>query len=192
MKIGLVGFKQVGKSTAAEHLRKTYGFERINFKYGMIAKMLEDFPDFIPAYCEEREKHYWDVKPWTFGRLNQEKPKTWRAFMINYGTDLWRTIENNIWVRKWGEKAQEYNNVVADDVRFLNEAEMVKDEGGILIRLNRPDVTTGGDHRSETEQLAIKCDYTIEFGSGDFETLYAELDHFIGNFHKSPHQQHVI
>ena len=182
MIIGLVGFKEVGKSTAAEHLREMYCFERINFKDGMLAQMLINFPDFIPAFCRLMDKHYWDGRAWTFGRLNQEKPEAWRAFMVNFGTDLWRQIDNNIWVDKWGEKVQEYNMVVADDVRFLNEAEKLKQMGGILIRLTRPDVTTGGNHKSETEQNQIVADYTINVNVGDHAGLYAMLNQIIDSY----------
>lgn len=175
MIIGLIGFKQVGKSTAAEHLRMR-GFTRVNFKDGMLEQMLVNFPDFIPALCRLMEKHYWDGQPWTFERLNREKPEVWRAFMVNFGTDLWRIIEDNVWVRRWVENAQKHTNVVADDVRFVNEAEAIKDQGGILIRLIRPDVTTGGNHKSETEQLDIVADYTITVEKGEHQKLYDELD----------------
>ena len=183
MIIGLIGFKRVGKSTAAEYLHKQYLYDRVNFKDGMLAKMLEDFPDFIPALCRLMEKHYWDGKAWTFERLNREKPEVWRTFMVNYGTDLWRVIENNIWVRKWGERAEDLTNVVADDVRFINEANKVKEVGGILIRLIRPDITTGGAHASETEQLEIVADYTIEVGEGEQEELFRQHDAIIDKTH---------
>ena len=40
---------------------------------------------------------------------------------------------------------------VITDVRFNNEAEAIKERGGLLIRVNRPDANSSDTHISETE-----------------------------------------
>jgi len=168
--IGLVGFKQVGKSTAAKYLEDKYGFTRHNFKDAMVQEIKDNFPNLI----EELEIHYNLSTP----QLFIQKPPLMRALMVNYGTDVRRKDDPDYWTRQW-VKNLVTQKTVADDVRFLNEAAAVKIEGGIIIRLTRSDIPTGGDHASETEQLEIVADHTIECDPGDHESLYRALDDII-------------
>lgn len=69
--------------------------------------------------------------------------------------------------------------IEVDDCRFLNEAASVKKYGGTIVELQRPDITSGGTHKSETEQLEIVADHVIECVVGDHEKLYKELDKIV-------------
>lgn len=179
MIIGLIGFKQVGKSTAAKHLEGR-GFTRINMKDALVAELKQNFPDLIQAIIDIMEKEYWEGKPWTFERLVAEKPPLFRALMQNYGTEVRRGDKDSYWTDRWIEAAgYEGDGIVVDDVRFKNEAEAVRSRGGILIRLVRPDVATGGTHASETEQLEIVADHTIDVMQGEHQKLYDALDNII-------------
>ena len=170
MLIGLVGFKQVGKSTAAKYLEDKYGFTRHNFKDALVQELKDNFPNLI----EELEIHYNLSTP----QLFIQKPPLMRALMQNYGTDVRRKDSPNYWTQQW-VKNLDIGKTVVDDVRFLNEAEAVKLGGGIIIRLTRSDIETGGTHLSETEQLEIVADHTIECDPGDHEALYRALDDII-------------
>jgi len=181
--IAFTGYKRTGKSTAAEYLEKEYGYVRHNFKDGLISELKERFPDLL----EEILVTYMDYGDYFFNightveNLFTTKPPLIRALMQNYGTEVRRRDNPEYWVYKWFKKAvaiQKYqpSNIVTDDVRFLNEAEAVKDFGGIIIRLTRPDIETGGDHSSETEQLEIEADYTIKCVPGDISHLHRALD----------------
>lgn len=184
MIIGLIGFKQVGKSTAAQYLQDTHGFVRVNMKDALIAELKQNFPDLIEAFgkiYDGNPMHYDGMKPWTAERLFAEKPLGFRELMQNYGTQVRRGDRESYWTDQWRKAVYHKNgvNVVTDDVRFLNEAEAVRSEGGILIRLVRPDLPTGGTHVSETEQLEIIADYTIEVNKGEHNLLYLQLDRII-------------
>jgi hypothetical protein len=97
--------------------------------------------------------------------------------MQNYGTEVRRKENPDYWVDQYLNTLHEIEQkVVTDDVRFLNEARAIKLGLGTIIRIIRTDITTGGDHSSETEQLQIQADYTIEVNPGEHEKLYAELD----------------
>jgi hypothetical protein len=52
-------------------------------------------------------------------------------------------------VRCWKGRAQRFDAVVADDVRFPNEAKMIKLLGGEMWRIDRPDAVRTFDHASE-------------------------------------------
>ena len=110
------------------------------------------------------------------------KPPLIRALLQNYGTEVRRKENPDYWVNEWwGAYKMNYvlKNVVVDDVRFLNEAKEIKSNYGTIIRIVRTDITSGGEHVSETEMLDIVPDYTIEVGPGEHEKLYTALDKII-------------
>lgn len=177
--IGLIGFKQVGKSTAAKYLEDKYGFVRHNMKDALVAEIKQNFPDLLweimTIYNEQDTGYMID----SVEQLFVVKPPLMRALLQNYGTEVRRRDDDDYWVHQWIDNLPDCN-VVADDVRFINEGAAVEGCDGILIRLTRPDITTGGSHPSETEQLEIEADYTIECQPGGHEELYRQLDGIIG------------
>jgi hypothetical protein len=72
------------------------------------------------------------------------------------------TLGQDFWVRHMSARMRHANKdkVVISDVRFPNEADWVRDNGGVLIRI--VDGTQHTDcHPSETEQLSIKEDLSL-------------------------------
>lgn len=81
-----------------------------------------------------------------------------RKFLQLFGTEVGRAIDPNLWVKslladyREAVFSAEINHIpdwIVTDVRFPNEAEAIKAEGGILIRVNR-DTSVVDDHPSET------------------------------------------
>jgi len=77
-----------------------------------------------------------------------------RHMMQTLGTEWGRAcIHPDFWVMIARAEAQRImdngGSVVIDDVRFSNEAAMIRDLGGELWRIERPGVTYSGDHSSE-------------------------------------------
>jgi hypothetical protein len=112
----------------------------------------------------------------TIDDLFIQKPPLLRALMQNYGTEVRRGDDDYYWVNEWIKRIPTGNPIVTDDVRFINESKAVYHLGGTIIRLVRTDIPTGGEHVSETEQLQIVPDFTIECNRGEQEKLYTELD----------------
>jgi len=53
-------------------------------------------------------------------------------------------------------------NVVVDDLRFPNEAKFVKEQGGVIIQILRPDLPESLDgHASEKYWEEIDPDYVV-------------------------------
>lgn len=170
----LIGFQRVGKTTAAKYIEGK-GYRRINFKDALIAEIKKNFPDLLLVLSD-----YYEM---TIDELFEKKPLAVRALLQNYGTEVRRGDKSNYWIEKWEQSVfnlvedfKTLPNVVVDDVRFQDEAEAVKKLGGKLIRLIRTDITSGGFHASETQNLAIKEDYTILCESGSHDKLYNALD----------------
>lgn len=177
MLIGLTGYQKSGKSTAAKHLEDK-GYTRINFKDALITEMKENMPDVLHKLgqiysTQQRQSHEVGVD-WLF----DVKPPVMRALMQNYGTDTRRKDRDSYWIDKWEAAYCEHHPAatVADDVRFLNEADAIKRYGGKIIRIVRSDIQGGGTHASETEMDQIVPDYTIEVAEGDVDKLYEALD----------------
>ena len=83
-------------------------------------------------------------------------------------------------MRKWIEKVVNEGwingNVVVDDCRFLNEANTVKLNGGIIIRVLKIGQVSSDAHGSETEMNNIKSDYLVSADPGGNEMLLSQID----------------
>lgn len=170
MIIGICGHKFSGKSTVARLLAKVTGYEIKSFAdklkditcvlSGCTREQLEDYdfketqlvPDYLRPYCG-----------------NAEKP-TFRAFLQRFGSDVMRNINNNIWIDCTLAECKE--NAIISDVRFPNEADAIKEHGGIIIKIVRDDVATRDSHQSEIHIDEIKADYTIHNCQGLEELIH--------------------
>ena len=187
MIIGLVGYKGSGKTTACNIIKKHLDdVVQINFKDALIAEIKEKFPDLLGAILDNlNEECPPGSRPHNLQDLFDWKPPLVRTLMQNYGTDVRRKEDDDYWVRIWTSNMQLESatsdpfglpkDVLTDDVRFHNEAKAIKGLGGILIRLERTDLKATDQHRSETEQKEIECDYTITCGAGELDKLETEL-----------------
>jgi hypothetical protein len=73
-----------------------------------------------------------------------------RRILQTLGTEWGRQlILDDVWVRCWQAQASRHDNVVTDDVRFLNEAKAVKAMGGQMWKVVRQNVVHDGSHISE-------------------------------------------
>jgi hypothetical protein len=171
------GKKQSGKSTAVAYLHSLRGMTKVNFKDALVGEIVQNFPDLIPHIIEYTERRNYDGgNPLTVARLIAEKPPLFRTLMQNYGTEVRRRDDPDYWVNQWKESVRQVKgDITTDDVRFANEAKAVREMGGVVIRIVRPDQTNTDTHVSETEMDAIHPDYTIEAITGDFENLYEKL-----------------
>ncbi len=176
MIVGITGFIGSGKSTAANYLSEKYGLKQESFAsnlkdavsciFGIDRNLLEGVVD---RELRELPDEYWSQK---LG--NPTSPR----FLLQYiGTDLFRGWKPDIWV--WSlEKKLGPNSVIAD-VRWKNEAEMIKRKKGIIIRIDpRVDPDPSTIHYSEKEVLEITPDYVIR-NDGTVNELYKKLDFFI-------------
>ena len=89
-----------------------------------------------------------------------------RHMMQTLGTEWGRAcIHPDFWVMIARAKAERIladgGSVVIDDVRFPNEAAMIRELGGELWRIERPGVIYSGDHSSEGGLEGITPDRVI-------------------------------
>ena len=179
--IAFVGKAGSGKTAAAKYLVDKYGYTRLSFSDGLKKMLLMGLN--VPF------EHLYGYKK------NEPCPQlcevTARHAMITLGTEWGRNlIHPRIWVRTLDLQmcklmSKGYKKFVIDDVRFLNEAQWVKDihKDSVdiiktrLLRLVR-DNNNKIDHQSETEQDSIE-DNGVIYNNGPFESLYSTLDKLI-------------
>lgn len=149
--IGLVGRKGSGKDTAAEALTRQ-GWIRLAF-----ATPLRSVVQTMFLLSDEQcDDPVLKEKPGPMG-------VSYRRGMQVVGTELVRrqlTIHlpelghESFWVqhmrRSIAQARQEGKRVVITDVRFRDEAEMIRQVGGRLVHVRRPGVDTSDLHASET------------------------------------------
>lgn len=171
MIIGLSGYAKSGKDTVAEIIQDAqpnkWEVKKFSGKLKQIASILTGFhhnwfedQDFKSSILgEEWWKNYGDFYHQT----------TVRDFLQILGTDAIRNgLHNNAWVNALmadykPAKMDQYNpsNWIITDCRFPNEAESIKDRGGIIIRVDRPGVEPVNAHPSETALDNWDFDYRI-------------------------------
>lgn len=159
--MGLAGKAQSGKTTASVYLETDHGFSRRSFAAvlrGYIAKMFG---------CSERQLVEQAFKEQKSGIADL----TWRDLMKVTGAFL-RSLDPLFFVDRLDLSGK---LVVVDDVRFKNEARRIKDSGGVIVRLARPQTENGDTDPSEIELDDWPHDYVID-NSGDFQKLFNQLD----------------
>ena len=96
------------------------------------------------------------------------------------GTEFGRNmIHPDIWAISLIERNKN-NNVIVSDVRFQNEANIIKDNGGFLIRIKRS-ISSTSNHISEIENYLIKEDEVIDNNS-TIEELKEKVKIIINKF----------
>lgn len=109
---------------------------------------------------------------------------TVREFLQKLGTDGLRTgLHTNVWVNALMADYEglydidtdrtTYPNWIITDTRFPNEAQAIKNAGGIVIRIDRPGVTAVNAHPSETALDNWKFDHKIMNGSDLTSLLFS-------------------
>ncbi len=151
--VGFAGKMGSGKTTAARHLIEQHGFERVRFA-GPLKNMM------YALGLSEAEVD---------GAL-KESPcdllggKTPRFAMQTIGTEWGRQIiDDRLWIRAWRravEKTTPGAWIVADDVRYANEAAAIRDMGGVLIRIDRAAVSRAAPSHS-SEEIGFDCDFAF-------------------------------
>lgn len=162
--IGLSGAAGSGKSTAATYLIERHGFTLVKFaaplKNMLRAIGLTDYD------IEGAGKHV------SHPALCGQTP---RHAMQTIGTEWGRhCIGDEFWVNLWGREARNHELVVCDDVRFENEATMIRSCGGRIIGLTG----RGGIAGNHASEAGVLCDETID-NSGSQEKLYEALDKIV-------------
>lgn len=163
MLVGITGYSTSGKDTIADWLN----WDKLSF-----AKPLKNAASILlNRPMSEMEGHNYDRK-----EIMPEWGFSVRWFLQTLGTEGMRgLIRDDFWIKHMGIRiSQCENNVVISDVRFPNEADFVREQGGVIWKVVKPGLISG-NHKSETSIDLINPDVTI-LNDGTKEDLYYKIE----------------
>lgn len=143
-------------------------------------------------------KKYDSDAPWIAeGGEEYEVPMTVRDLLQILGTEAMRDgLHKNVWVnalmadyKPYSTRGSQYEEVeskwIITDTRFPNEAQAIKDKGGMVIKVDRPGVGPVNGHPSEDALKDYNFDYVIH-NNGSINDLDKKVIEFINNFIFTP------
>jgi len=79
---------------------------------------------------------------------------TVRRLLQWWGTEYRRTQDPDYWTKAWGHRVEQYDlscvHILVDDVRFINELNVIRAHGGLIVKIERPGFLGANSHSSET------------------------------------------
>lgn len=92
---------------------------------------------------------------------------SYRHMAQSLGTEWGRSLQSDFWLRIAGsyladQIAMGGSHFCISDVRFYNEAEWVREQGGVIWRVERDEVAPVREHASELQMASIEADTVID------------------------------
>jgi dephospho-CoA kinase len=162
--VGIAGRAGTGKDTVAGYLQRQYHYHLFRFA-DPLKQALQTMFGIAPEVWEDRAA--------------KEAALPWLGVSPRYlaqtlGTD-WgrRMIADDLWIRVMERRIERHRDhrIIIPDVRFDNEAALIKRHGGVVVKLFRdsaPDVLL---HASEAGVSDLLCDDFIA-NNGTIDGLY--------------------
>lgn len=188
MILGLSGYARVGKDEAAKAL-VAHGWKRVAFADKLREFLYRMDPIVIPRNQEafgpyngaESLRIIIDRVGWDGYKQTPYGPHI-REYLQRLGTECGRElIDDSIWIdaalgRKRGSvhTLLAEQHIVVTDVRFPNEAEAIRERGGIIVRIERPCIGPANDHPSERALDDWEWDFLVH-NDGTVEELHHKI-----------------
>jgi hypothetical protein len=155
MIIGLTGYAQSGKDTVAKILVENYGYTRVAFA-DKIRDFLYEMNPMVdnvagePIFLKERV----DRDGWEVAKKNPHIRRT----LQNAGVSARKIFGEEFWIDRSLVSILRNENTVITDVRFINEADVVKHQAGQVWRIKRLGVDAVNAHVSESQMDGYPVD----------------------------------
>lgn len=170
--IGLAGAARSGKTTAAQHLAVLFGFIHYALAQPLKTMLAQGF-NLGDAHLEGALKE--QQLPWL--------GKSPRELMQLLGTEFGRgMVHPDLWLLLAEQNLDNLINcypggrgVVISDLRFENETAFVRQRGGVVVHILRPDAEQIRAHSSESGIAIHDHDLVID-NDGDVADLLAHVE----------------
>lgn len=158
--IGIAGQARSGKDTLASYLLDNLGYD---WSRSSFADPIKNMLNVIGVDCSDNAKAV----------IDDSYGVTPRHMMQTLGTEWGRTlIDNDIWVKAFA-RLNAGMCVIVPDVRFENEADLVRQHGVLIHLTGRGGIA--GNHVSENP-IGFKDGDIVIDNSRDLAWLYAQVD----------------
>jgi len=181
MLIGLTGRAGVGKDTIADHLVAVHGFVKVSFAQPLKAGLCAMF-GWSPDQLDDRE---WKETP--LPDIGKSPRQLMQLVGTEYGRDM---VHPDLWLILARQRIGALRaRVVVSDVRFENEAAMIREMGGsvIHVRRNVPDVSV---HASEAG-VAIDANDSILMNDRSIDQMRADVSTWLHRVDRGAWLPHV-
>lgn len=183
--IGITGQKQSGKSTAAEAL-VSLGYVADAFADDLKSIIYRTQGIYVPIPRENQLKYgfekfetYQNVIDTIGIDLAKEIVPSIRRILQTFGSESVRdTLGEDMWANQVINRVKTRRlaliKTVVPDVRFENELNILRANGGVIIRIIRPSQKSINMHRSEIEIQNLDVDYEI-INDGSIKDLQQKI-----------------
>lgn len=175
MIVAFTGFKRSGKDTCADFLVKNYGFVQYSFADTMRSFIKDTFlwdDDWLENHKEEIDPR-WGI---TYREVMTILGTEWMQLDLCERYPLFKeTTGRNVWAKRFTYKLQQDPtiNYTISDLRFPHEEKVIRDLGGVIIRVMRKSTKVSA-HSSEAHIDEISFDDIID-NDGSIEDLHCAL-----------------
>lgn len=179
--VGLTGKARSGKDTVAEYLKNSHYFRTYAFADPLkeAASKMFGIPldHFYNSNLKEKPDPFWEISP--------------REIAQKLGTEGGRRLfREDIWIKRaeraWHEYIDQFNGIsdmsfyphldhngfIITDIRFENEADFIRSNGGMMIHVLRDSIEKVREHESENGIEILDNDIVIENNSTIEELFY--------------------
>lgn len=169
--IGICGKKGSGKDAAGAALA-SIGYHQVAFAEALklMTARLYEYLKFDESTANKMI--YGDLKEMPVPELGGHST---RYAMQTLGTEWGRLcLDRDLWVNIGIAKAKQYDKAVITDVRFPNEAEAIKEQGGIIIRILREIADNAKDEHASEMIDNIVPDFFVD-NNGSLQDLKRKI-----------------
>jgi hypothetical protein len=185
--VGLSGKSKSGKSTLAKYLESEYGWHRVSLANSLKLMVRAHFG--LSA-----EQVYGEAKDSPCGYFHSDgiTPRTPRDILIWMGL-AYRQVDPDYWIKQVSDEMRDDKINVIDDIRFVNEADWVVANGGLMLRLERDIDLRGGDINDQSEtaldnyQFHARIPESWNYDAKDIPGLATRVEAAYANFGKVQH-----
>lgn len=174
----IIGFghrAQSGKDSSGEYLVKEFGFRRVAFADPLKRAAMEIF-GFTNAQCYGTKADKETIDPRCGFTPRYALQTLGEKMRVIFGDEVWvKAAEAQIISTVPTKTHDTVDRVVITDVRYENEAAMIRRNGGVVVRIDRPSLGPLTDtHPSETSMEGFEYDEVI-VNDGTIQDLYAKV-----------------
>lgn len=170
--IGIAGAARTGKDTTANFIIAAVG----GYRYGLA----DPIRNMLTQIGVDMSDPYWqDNKEQTIPALGVSPRRLMQTLGTEWGRQL---VHPNLWLILAQQRLLKFGpGMVIPDVRFDNEAQWVRDRGGMIIHLKRSTASGVALHASEGGVVQHVADKTL-INDGTLEELQQSVRELLSGF----------